>query len=161
MDIFAFAMQMEQEGEAFYRELAAQAPNEGTQTILTMLADEEQKHYRAIQAIQSEDDYEMEQAQVLDHAKNVFRRMKEFGETFEINTEQANLYRQAMEIESKSIEFYLDRADEVPRPAQKELFQRLAEEEKKHYRLMENLADLVSRPQRWHEDAEFYHLEDY
>lgn len=160
MDIFAFALQMEKEGEQFYRDLAARAPSEGVHNILTMLADEEAKHYRAIQIIQSED-YEMEEADVLDHAKNIFRQMKDFGDKFEIDTQEVDLYRQAQAIESKSIDFYLDKADVVDRPAQKQLFQKLAEEERKHLRLMENLADFITRPDRWHEDAEFYHLEDY
>lgn len=160
MDVFAFAMQMEKDGEQFYRELASKAPNEGVRAVLNMLADEEDKHYRAIQALPSEG-YMGEETDVLDQAQNIFRRMKEFGETFEIDTNQIELYKEAMVIEKKSIDFYLDRADQVEKPQQKQLFQRLAEEEKKHYRLVENLAELVARPKQWLENAEFYHLEEY
>lgn len=160
MDIFAFALQMEKDGENFYRELAAKAQNEGVQNILLMLADEEDKHYRAIQMIQS-DEYEFEEADVLNNAKNIFRQMKEFGHSFETNLPEAELYKQAMEIEAKSVDFYLDRADEVKTPAQKQLFERLAAEEKKHYRLMENLTDFVSRPDHWLENAEFFHTDEF
>ena len=45
--------------------------------------------------------------------------------------------------------------------SKEELSLRWKEYFKKHYRLMENLAEFVTRPQRWHEDAEFYHLEEY
>jgi rubrerythrin len=160
MDIFAFAMQMEKDGERFYRELAAKASSEGVRAVLTMLADEEDKHYRTIQAIRSEEG-EMEEVDVLDRAKNIFRRMKEFGEKFETDIDQIELYKKAMEIEKKSIDFYLDRADQVEKPRQKQLFQRLAEEEKKHCRLMEGLADFAARPEQWLENAEFFHLEEY
>ncbi|HEW78498.1 MAG TPA: rubrerythrin, partial [Phycisphaerales bacterium] len=40
MDIFKYAMQMEKDGEDYYRQLAQQTSNKGLQTILTMLADE-------------------------------------------------------------------------------------------------------------------------
>ena len=160
MDIFAFALQMEKEGEQFYRDLAARTQNTGVKNILTMLADEENKHYQAIQAIQSQE-VESEETDVLNAAKNIFQRMKEFGETFETDTKEVDLYRQAMDIEDKSVNFYLDRADQVPLPRQKKLFRKLAEEEKKHYRLMQNLTEFVLRPERWLENAEFFHLEEY
>ncbi len=51
VDIFEYAMQMEKEGENYYRRLAQQRANKGLQTILTMLADEEVKHYNAIEKI--------------------------------------------------------------------------------------------------------------
>ena len=160
MDIFAFAMQMEKDGEAFYRELATKADNQGVVSILNLLADEELKHYKAIEAIQTED-YDMKDVDVLDHARNVFRQMKDFGTTFQTDVKAAELYKEAMEIERKSIDFYLDRADQMEKPSQKQLFLRLAEEEKKHYRLMDNLAEFVSQPDAWLENAEFFHGKEY
>ena len=160
MDIFEFAINMEKDGEQFYRDLAARTQNTGVRNILTMLADEEVKHIQAIQAIQTEE-YETKPADVLGTAKNIFQRMKEFGEEFKTDTKEAEVYRQAMEIEDKSVHFYLDRADQVKLPRQKQLFLKLAEEEKKHYRLMENLTDFVSRPRQWLENAEFFHLDQY
>ncbi|GAH41605.1 unnamed protein product [marine sediment metagenome] len=53
MNIFEYAMKMEKDGEEYYRQLAQQTTNKGLQTILTMLADEEVKHYNAISAIKN------------------------------------------------------------------------------------------------------------
>lgn len=160
MNIFEYAIKMEKDGEQFYRDLAARTANTGVRNILTMLADEEVKHAEAIRAIQNEE-HETKPADVLAAAKNIFQRMKEFGEEFKTDTKEAEVYRQAMEIEDKSVNFYLDRADQVKLPRQKQLFLKLAEEEKKHYRLMENLTDFVSRPRQWLENAEFFHLDQY
>jgi rubrerythrin len=41
MDIYTFAMQMEKDGEEYYRELGTKCKNEGLTKIFTMLADEE------------------------------------------------------------------------------------------------------------------------
>jgi rubrerythrin len=66
-----------------------------------------------------------------------------------------------MKLEQNSIDFYLDRADQVQDPQQKTLFEQLAQEERKHLRLLSGLADFVSRPKTWLEDVEFYHIEEY
>lgn len=160
MDIFKFAIKMEQDGEAFYRELAGQVSEEGVKTILLMLASDEVKHAKAIEQIRSRT-VDMSDTEILNKARNIFERMKEFHEEFDFDHGHEALYRQAMEIEQNSIDFYMDRAEQMPEPRQKALFERLAEEEKKHYRLLSGLADFVNRPKTWLEDAEFYHLEDY
>ncbi|HOQ05485.1 MAG TPA: ferritin family protein [Anaerohalosphaeraceae bacterium] len=163
MSIFDYAIQMENEGAAFYRELAGKSPNPSVQQVLRMLAEEEDKHAAVIRAMAAQQPAgaQTEAADVLANAKNIFRRAKEYGETFVIETDQIHLYRQALEIEQKSRAFYLDRADQAERPEQKQIFQRLAEEEERHEELLENLIELVSRPKQWLEDAEFFHPEEY
>jgi len=160
MDIFAFAIKMEKDGETFYRELAEKVHETGVKNILFMLADDEDKHAKAIEQIRSRT-RPMKETQILDKSKNVFTQMKEFGGEFEFDHGHEALYRQAMELEQKSIDFYLDRADQVKGPGQKVLFEQLAQEEKKHLLLLSGLADFVNRPKTWLENAEFTHLEDY
>jgi rubrerythrin len=160
MDIYAFAMKMEKDGEAFYLELARKASNKGVATILEMLADEEVKHYNAIKAMQG-GAYDMAETDILGRAKNIFQRIRDFGDGFDATTDEIALYRQAMKIEKQSEDFYLDRVDQVKNPAQKELLLRLASEERKHYYLLENIVDFISRPQYWLENAEFFHFEEY
>ncbi|MDA3850867.1 MAG: hypothetical protein PF447_06310 [Spirochaetaceae bacterium] len=36
-----------------------------------------------------------------------------------------------------------------------------ADEEHRHYHLIDNIEELLLRPKQWVEDAEFNHLEDY
>ena len=160
MDIFNFAIKMEKDGETFYRELAGQVNEEGVKNILNMLADDEVKHAKAIEQIRSRTT-EMTDTEILNKAKNVFQRMKDFHEEFDFDHGHETLYRQAMEIEQNSIDFYLDRAEQLEDPRQNALFKQLAVEEKKHYRLLSGLADFVNRPKTWLENAEFYHIEDY
>ena len=160
MNIFEFAMQMEKDGENYYRQLAEKVNNKGIQTILTMLADEEVKHYNALVKIQAQKP-QMAETTILTDARNVFEQMKEGNEKFNIDVNQIELYKEAQKIEERSINFYLEKADEVTEEYQKELFLKLAEEEKKHYFLLENIIDFVSRPETWLENAEFYHLDEY
>jgi rubrerythrin len=160
MDIFEFAMQMEKDGENYYRQLARKAANKGIKTILTMLADEEVKHYAVLVKIRTQRPG-MAETVILADARSVFQQMKESGEKLELDVGQAELYKQAQKIEERSRDFYLEKSNEVAEDYQKELFLKLAEEEKKHYFLLENIIDFVSRPKQWLENAEWYHLEEY
>ena len=160
VDIFEYAMQMEKEGENYYRRLAQQRANKGLQTILTMLADEEVKHYNAIEKIKIAE-LHMAETTILADAKNVFVQIQESGESFDFDLGQIEFYKKAQDIEEKSRDFYLEKAGQIEEDYQKDLFLRLAEEEKKHYFLLENIIEFVSRPETWLENAEFCHLEEY
>jgi rubrerythrin len=161
MDIFEYAMQMEKDGEDFYREVAQQSPNRGIKAILTMLADEEVRHYNVIEKMKSAEPVQLAESSVLTDAKNVFAQLKESGEKFTSETNQIRLYKKALDIEKKSQDFYMEKAGEVSDENTKELFLRLAQEEQKHYVLVENIIDFLSRPDTWLENAEFYHLDEY
>jgi len=160
MDIFEYAMQMEKDGEDYYRQLAKQTANEGLKTILTMLADEEVKHRNVIEKMTKEKP-QLAQTTVLVDARNVFVQMKESGEKFDFDTGQKELYKKAQDIEKESQDFYLEKANEVKQDYQKDIFLKLAEEEKKHYFLLDNIVEFISRPETWVENAEFNHLEEY
>ncbi len=160
MDIFEYAMQMEKDGEAYYRQLAEQTNNNGLKTVFSMLADEEVKHYDVVKQMKTQSP-QMEQTQVLTNAKNIFVQMKESDDTFDFDARQVELYKKAQDIEKKSQDFYSEKASEVTQEDQKETFQQLAAEEEKHYLLLDNIIQFVSRPDTWLENAEFHHLEPY
>ena len=77
MQVFDFVMQMEKDGEAYYRDLAEKVRNEGVAKILLMMADDEVKHYRIFEAMKSSGSPSMEGTTVLSGAKNIFQKMKE------------------------------------------------------------------------------------
>jgi rubrerythrin len=160
MDIFEYAMQMEKDGETYYRQLAEKTNNKGVRTILTMLADEEVKHYNTVESMKTTKP-QMAETTILADAKNIFIRMNDSGEKFDFDISQTELYKKAQDIEKKSQDFYLEKANEVEEKYQKEIFLRLAEEESQHYFLLENIIQFVSRPETWLENAEFYHLQEY
>ncbi len=160
MDILQYAVQMEKDGEDYYRQLAQQTGNKGLKTILTMLADEEVKHCNTIEKMKTEKP-QMAGTTILADAKNVFVQIKESNEKSDFDTNEVELYRKAQDIEKRSEDFYEEKANEVKEEYQKDIFLKLAEEEKKHYFLLENIIEFVSRPETWVENAEFNHLEEY
>lgn len=160
MNIFDYAMQMEKDGEDYYRSVIKQIENTGLKTILTMLADEEVKHYEIIEKMKSSQP-ELAESTILSDARNVFQQLKDSSETINCDVEQTELYEKARDIEQRSVDFYTEKADQTPEEYQRRLFGQLAEAEKKHYVLLDNIIEFVSRPETWLENAEFHHLDEY
>jgi len=161
MDLYEFAMKMERDGENYYRELATKVGNTGLKNILTMLADAEVVHYNIFKKLKDNEKVKVGNTKILSNAKNIFEKMKEEEEITGVSSSQIELYRKAQEIERKSRNFYLEKAGEVKDKSQKEILLKVADEEKKHYLILEKIIDFVSRPQIWLENPEWYHLEEY
>lgn len=161
MNIFDYAIQMEKDGEKLYRQLAKETNDEGIKSILNMLADDEVKHRNILKAMKREEDSVMTETEILDKSKNIFIKMQEKHKKLTTDDEEIELYREAKEIEQKSVDFYEEKAKEVESKEQKEILKKIADEERRHYHLIDNIEELLLRPKQWVEDAEFYHLEDY
>ena len=160
MDIYKFAMQMELDGRHFYLDLAKKTKNAGIKSVLTMMAESEAKHYNVILDMQKNDKTEYSKdVEVLTKIKNIFAKMKEEKE-IDVDVSQVEFYKKASEIEADSEKFYLERADEEKDPHRKEIFLTLANEEKGHCILLENLVNLVSQPDSWIENSEWYNIDE-
>lgn len=164
MNIYDYAIQMEKDGEAYYRELGAKSKHDGLLYIFTLLADEEVSHYTILEEMRAANPnltLSDKEKDVLKNAKNIFVNMKENIADVDFNLPQADFYRKALSAEEKSIEYYLEMSEKVESDEHKAVFKKLASEEKKHKFLMENLVNFVSQPMLWLEDAEFNHLDEY
>jgi rubrerythrin len=161
MDIFEFAMEKEKYSEQYYRDLAQRTSHTGLRNILTMLADEEAKHYRTVERMKTETPREVTDTPVLENAREIFEKMRGSPQKLDLHISEADLYRKACDIEEASRRFYLERAQEAQDPAQKEIFQKLAAEEHKHYLIVDGIRSFVARPETFLENAEFFHYDDY
>lgn len=163
MRIFDYAMQMEKDGEKYYRELAEKCPHTGLTTIFNMLADEEVKHHDVLLQISKDRKAQMTEGTIREDVKNIFAEMTEDGAKFDFSVSEIGLYWKAQEIEQKSRNFYLEKAKSISSPQEKELFFKIADEERLHYLMLESIIEFVSRPEpgNWLENAEWYHTDEY
>lgn len=173
MSIIEYAMQMEADGETYYRQAARQADKNCLKVILNMLADDEVKHFQALEKMKDDQPPEISESTILSDTKNIFARMRKENSSGEsgqdqsyeqlqaIDASQIQLYREGLEIEQKSMDFYELNADQTENEDHRQLFIKLAREEKKHYFLLENVIEFISQPANWLENAEFVHLEEY
>jgi rubrerythrin len=161
MDIFQFALEKEKFSEEYYRQLAGKTNNKGLKNICNMLADEENKHQRIVEQMSQKIPVEAAQTHVLGNAKEVFEKMRQSAEKFNFDISELELYQKARDIEKESRSFYLEKAEELKDSSQKEIFKKLADEEQKHFVLLEKICDFVARPQWFLENAEMYRFDDY
>ena len=160
MDIYKYAMQMELDGRHFYLDLAKKTNNTGIKGILTMMAESEARHYNIILGMQKNDKIQYSaDTEVLTNVKNIFMKMKE-EKDIDVDVSQVEFYKKALEVETDSEKFYLERADEEKDPHRKEIFLTLASEEKSHCVLLENIVNFVSQPDTWLENPEWHHMDE-
>ena len=151
---------MEVDGRDFYLDMMKKTNNKGLKNILTMMADSEAKHYNVILDMQKNDKTEFSaDTEVLTNVKNIFMKMKE-EKDIDVDVSQAEFYKKALKTEADARKFYLERADEEEDSHRKEIFLNLAEEERKHCVLLENMIGFVSQPADWLENPEWYHLDE-
>ncbi len=163
MQVLDYAMQMELDGEKYYRELATTCMDAGIRGILERMAEAEVKHYNTLKQLKDEGPAAMAVDVVRPEAKNLFQVMMESGETFDFNLSEVSLYEKARDVEFKARDFYLEHAEEVVDTEARELFKRLADEEGLHAEIIESIVDFVQRaePGNWVENAEWFTREDY
>jgi rubrerythrin len=161
MDVFGFAMQMEKDGETYYRECASKTASAGLRGILLMLADAETMHFELFRRMQAREEALLPDSALLDRVKNIFTELREREGAGGVRSPEVELYRKAQELERRSWELYESHAAGAVSPAEKLTFERIAVEERRHYRILEGIIDFVSRPEQWLENAEWTHLEDY
>jgi rubrerythrin len=161
MDVFKFAMEKEKFSEDYYRRLSKKTSNKGLSNILTMLAQEERKHFNAIQQMQQQRPQQKMDTDVLGNARQVFENMRQSVENFSFDVTEVELYEKARDIEKDSRQFYLEKSNEVTDASHKEIFKKLADEEQKHLVLVQRICDFVARPQWFLENAEMYRFDDY
>jgi rubrerythrin len=159
MNAYEYAMQLEKEGEVFYRQLAQEANHEGLSKIFTMLANEEVKHYKMFEKLaKNADTVTVPTMEVFKDAKDVFSEMSKDAVAYSFEDQQIDFYRRAIKTEDKAYELYLDKANEMTNIQHKEIFLKIAEEELKHKELLENILEYVEQPSTWLESAEFRNI---
>jgi rubrerythrin len=160
MNVFDFAMKMELQGKACYENLAASTQVPGLKNIFTGLAADEQKHYEVFRGLKDGKAFTMTDSRMLEQAKSVFREMVEEKDHFSGLREDLDGYRLGLTIEADSVKLYEDMARKEQDPETLQLYLRLANEEKKHFNIMENICDFVMKPKYFLEWREFSNLHE-
>jgi rubrerythrin len=161
MNIFDFAMKMELDGKAYYQKIAADTTEGGLKNIFTNLAADEQKHYETILSIKSGTALKMSDSTVLGEAKNLFELLLTDKNAAAVLKKSLDGYRHARKIEADSVKLYEDMAKKEDNPEIVQLLLRVANEEKKHFNILDNLCDFVEAPQNFLAWGEFSNLKEF
>jgi len=160
MDIIEFAIQMELDGKAFYENGAAATQNPELKKVLVTLAKEEEKHYRVFKSLAEGDPAAAEdtlggKSDVPGLTKSVFRKLTESGVESLGGDDAQALWQSALEIEEKSERMYREAADQEKDGTRKRLLHRIADEEKNHIYLCDNMLAFAKDPSSFVASAQY------
>lgn len=160
MKILDYALKMEADGKAYYEEMGKQAKLPGLKTIFRRLAEDEQKHYEIFeQLIAGNTALAIPESTVLAEAKNVFAELR--TENLAGVTDSMEAYRHAMKLEAESYRLYKQAAQDEQDGATQTLLLKIAEEEQKHFNILENIYLFISAPNQHPAWAESTNLDDF
>lgn len=158
MDVLTFAEKMELDGKAYYEQLASKTAHAGIRTIFLALAGDEQKHYEVVRSMRDGLAGTMLDSTALEQAKNVFTELSTDQSVVKGLKEDFDGYYHAMKVEADSVRLYEDLATKEEDPERAKLLLKIANEEKRHFNIMENLYDYVLKPGYYLEWREFSNL---
>ena len=161
MDVLGYALQMELDGEEFFRENAQNLKDKNAAFIIRRLAEEERKHYQIIKDFQ-EDRQTPGDSGFAGEIKNLFQQMKERGESFGgADDRTLDVLASALRVEDDAAKFYAGGLGKATDSRVKAILSFLKKEEDRHYAVIANLIEFFERPQSWNEQAEFNFLDEY
>lgn len=161
MDILAFAIDMERDGERFYTDQAAKNTENALAPVFLALAEDERKHAELLLSKRAGQPYTLAGTAAQHPQRNLFQTALDYQAKVPEKPEQAELYHMARDMEKKSIDLYRELWEKADDPETKELFGFLVAEETAHEALLEKLFRHVNRPNEWVESAEFGVREEY
>lgn len=161
MDAFQFAIDMELDGERYYRTQAANNAGNPLGAVFLILAQDEARHAQLLK------DRRDGAAQApLSHGvplevRNVFVGAGDYEAHVKELPDQPELYLAAQAVEQQSIDLYRDLQAKAADKETEALFAFLVGEETEHLRILTEFYHHVNRPREWVESAEFGVREEY
>lgn len=161
MDSFDVVMRTDLQGKACYDNLAGSTKVPGLHTVFTGLSADEQKHCDVLRALKAGKPLPMTNSGMLDRAKRVVLELMGNAERYSRLREDLDGYQFALKIEAESVRLYEEMAKKEQNAEIAQLLLQIANEEKQHYNIMENIYDFVMQPRhylQWRESGKLPHL---
>jgi rubrerythrin len=147
------AIQMEIDGKKYYQQLSRTGSNESGRKLFAALAGEEDRHlqnfeqiYRAIEVKTGWPEMRLGTSQV--EASTAFFNQSISGHTMSTGIELKSL-QNAMDMENKTLDYYLGYACKALYPMEKEYYEAVAGQERTHHSLLLDYFEFLKDPAQW------------
>ncbi|TFZ39696.1 rubrerythrin [Soehngenia longivitae] len=161
MNYLDMAIKLETEGETFYLEQADKNSGSEIERVFRLLANEERKHRELLENLSKKLDYTIPETDSEIEFESIFRDEKDFKLETAVEPKQIDVYRLALQKEKESIELYQKMKEEASDEEEKALVDFLIKQEENHYRIFNNIVELLRKSEEWVESAEFGKRETY
>lgn len=160
MSIYQEAIQLEQEGAAYYEEQAEKYPESAIHNIFKTLARAERRHEVAILEYQRENEFQLpEETEPME--KSFFATAEDVEVEYFLVPRALDVYLTALEMERKSIELYSDQLKQSKDETEKALLKWLVAEEEKHYNQLDKLIEMIRHGDEYVTHAMFTNMPEY
>jgi rubrerythrin len=161
MNYLDMAIQLETDGEMFYKEQVEKNKGTKIEGVFNLLANEERKHRELLENFSKKLDYTIPEAESELDYENIFKNENDFKVETEIEPKQIDVYKLALQKEEESINLYQKMKQEASEEEEKVLLDYLIKQEENHYRIFNNIVELLRKAEEWVESAEFGKRENY
>lgn len=161
MNYLDMAIKLETEGETFYLEQADKNSGSEIERVFRLLANEERKHRELLDNLSKKLDYTIPETDSEIEFESIFRDEKDFKLETVVEPKQIDVYRLALQKEKESIELYQKMKEESSDEEEKTLVDFLIKQEENHYKIFNNIVELLRKSEEWVESAEFGKRETY
>lgn len=147
------AVQLEKDGNKFYKEAAEKAKNPHARKLFERLAEEETYHLGIFEKLVEQVAGAMDWPTILKEAP--VRRAPIFPTELKTKDEEKadigerDSVRRALEFEYNALDFFLTEAERAKHPVVREIFKRIADEERNHVNFLEAELDYVTKTGYW------------
>jgi len=161
MNIFDCAIKMEEEARINYEKLAAATPVSELKNLFTMLAAAEQEHHDALVEMKGSIDPQKAQFMDLQEAACIFQPLLAKRDLMAELREDPDAYKHVVKEEEKGVKFYEEQAAQAKDEGTREILLMIADEERKHLSIVENIYAFVESPKTYLAWGEFSNLKEY
>jgi rubrerythrin len=156
IDALKIAIQMEIDGKNFYTKASKESSNEPGKNLLARLAEEEDIHRKLFEKIYSsisenkgwiQVDYKYDRGWGL---RTVFdEALKNAGTELRNLSSELDVISTARMMETRTYDFYTDRANKAIEPAEKQYYEQLAIQEQGHNLVLTDYFEYLQNPAGW------------
>lgn len=161
MNIFDCAIKMEEEARVFYNKLAAATAVPELKNLFTMLAAAEQEHHDALVEMKGGTNPKKAQLKALQEAACLFQPLLAKRDLMAELKEDPDAYKLVIKEEEEYVRFYEELAAQAKDEGTREILLMIADEERKHLNIVENIYAFVESPKTYLAWGEFSNLKEY
>jgi rubrerythrin len=161
MNIFDCAISMEEDASAYYKKLSAEVNIPEIKSLLSILAAAELEHRDALIRMKNNPDSRHAGFTVLKEASCAFQPLLGKRDIMDGLDNDPDAYKQIVRREEEDVRFYEELAANAQNEESRKLLLSIADEERKHLSIVENIYSFVESPKNYLAWGEFSNLKEY
>jgi rubrerythrin len=161
MNIIDCAIRKEEDARGYYEELATMTDVPELKNLFSMLAASEKEHHDALVKVKGSINPQKTGFSALRDAACIFTPLLAKRDLMTDLKDDPDAYRHAVKREEEDVRFYEELAANTENEESRELLLMMADEERKHLSIVENIYSFVESPRSYLAWGEFSNLKEY